>query len=139
MKRTCLLLLALAGCQCPCTSRLIDPAVTLDEIEWTAEEQAKDIAVRERRRTDDASFHLIRLSGVETPHRHDRHDLTVVVLDGLAEIHLGDRVILSGAGDVVEIPRGTPHWAERVGSKPAVAYAIYTPPFDGQDIVPHED
>ena len=36
-------------------------------------------------------------------------------------------------GDIIQIPRGTVHWGEKVNQDPLEAYVVVTPPFDGKD------
>ena len=91
--------------------------------------------MRNLKTSSGASYHLIRLSDAEKPHTHDTHDLTVFILKGKAEMHLGTHTASVEKGDVVEIPRGTLHWAEcRTDS--CMAYAVFTPPSDGKDFHP---
>jgi len=104
-----------------------------DSIQWTDEQKAQAIAVVESRRTEQASYHVVRLKGAEKPHVHDRHDLTVFVLTGRVRMHLGDDVFEVGPADVIEIPHGRAHWAENIGPDAAEAYILFTPPFDGKD------
>jgi mannose-6-phosphate isomerase-like protein (cupin superfamily) len=110
------------------TSTGVAPAV-----EWTAEELEKDIAIRELSRSASASVHLVRARGAEKPHTHDQHDLIVVLVSGAARAHVGDEVLDAGPGDLIEIPRGLPHWVENTGPEPSLSFAIFSPPFDGKD------
>ena len=103
---------------------------------WTKKEKRSAIARRTLRKTSEASFHLIRLAGAEKPHYHKDHDLTASILRGSVQVHLAGKVFHAGPGDVIEIPRGMVHWVENSGSEPSVAYAVFTPPFDGKDEVP---
>ncbi len=115
------------------TGVLYMPGEALARINWSAAEQEREIAVRTLKTTAETSHHLIRLRTREEPHIHRQHDLTVVVLAGKAIVHLGDKSYHTRAGDVVEIPRGIPHWAENIHDSASVVYAIYNPPFDGLD------
>ena len=60
------------------------------------------------------SHHVVAIRRAEVPHRHDRHDLLVVLLSGSGSMRLG-------------------------GETPAVAYAVYLPAFDGEDRAPVGD
>ena len=108
-----------------------NPAPTI--VQWSAEELTRDVAVKTLRKTEQASFHFVRLNGAEAPHVHDRHDLTVFTFSGQSVVHFKDRTVSMGPGDLIEIPRGVWHWAENIGQAPTQAYAIFTPPFDGKD------
>ncbi len=103
---------------------------------WTASEKKAPVARRTLKQTSEASYHLIRLAGAEAPHIHQNHDLVVSILRGESRIYLGGKAFTAGRGDVIEIPRGMPHWVENAGSGPCVAYAVFTPPFDGKDEIP---
>ena len=81
------------------------------------------------------SHHLVWIRDRETPHRHDRHDLLVVILRGHGSMRLGSEARAVGEGSVLYVPRGTPHAFRNASAEPAAAYAVYLPPFDGRDRV----
>jgi mannose-6-phosphate isomerase-like protein (cupin superfamily) len=83
-----------------------------------------------------ASHHIVQIRDRETPHLHKAHDATVFMVKGQGFLMLEKRRIGLTAGDVVYIPRGAVHAFTNTGREPAVAFAIYSPPFDGKDIVP---
>ena len=112
---------------------VISPEKGFSRIEWTKEEKAQDLGVRTIRQTKQASYHLIRLKGVEKPHVHDTHDLVVFILSGNGIIHFDKHSTKIKPGDVIEIPQGEIHWGENTGSLPCELYAVFTPPFDGKD------
>lgn len=82
-----------------------------------------------------SSHHVVAIRDAEVPHRHDRHDLLVVVLEGHGVMRLGDEEAPVGQGSILWIPRGTVHAFRNTSEAPAVAYAVYLPPFDGTDRV----
>lgn len=86
-------------------------------------------------RDDHTSHHVVSIRDRETPHRHDRHDLTVVILEGWGTMRLGDEERRVGQGSILYVPRGTVHAFRNLSDAPAVAYAIYSPAFDGKDRV----
>jgi len=90
-------------------------------------------------RDANTSHHLVRLRDAEEPHRHDRHDLWVVILRGHGSMLLGDTRRSVGEGSVLYVPRGTTHAFANTSGAPAAALAVYTPPFDGRDRVPVPD
>jgi len=83
-----------------------------------------------------ASHHVVQIRDREVPHLHKLHDATVMMLKGQGYLILETRRIELTGGDVVYIPRGAVHAFTNTGREPAVAFAIYSPPFDGKDIVP---
>jgi mannose-6-phosphate isomerase-like protein (cupin superfamily) len=128
--------LMLTACVGSRTGVVYKPGEILAYINWTPEEQQKDIAIRTLKTTNETSHHLIRLLTREKPHIHAEHDLTVTVIAGKAIVHLGDKIYHTQAGDVIEIPKGVPHWAENIHNPASVVYAIFNPPFDSRDYQP---
>src|SRR5436190_1509461 len=119
--------------------RVITPEGSLPAITWTDEELGKDVALRTVRETDAASYHVVRLLKAEKPHVHDRSDLSVFVLSGSVNMHLGSRVVPVRPGQVIDVPKGVSHWAENASSEPSFAYVIFAPAFDGKDRRPVDD
>ena len=85
-----------------------------------------------------SSHHLVRIRDREVPHRHDRHDLVVVMLRGHGAMRLGSEERAVGEGSILYVPRGTVHAFRNASPEPAAAYAVYTPAFDGTDRIPVE-
>lgn len=96
----------------------------------------QDFRVVEVGRDTATSHHLVWIRDRERPHRHDRHDLFVVILRGHGAMRLGDEERSIGPGSILYVPRSTVHAFRNASSEPAVAYAVYTPAFDGQDRIP---
>jgi mannose-6-phosphate isomerase-like protein (cupin superfamily) len=127
-------MIALTGCgSTQARGRIITPVFTIADVEWSLDDLTKPIAVRPLREYEDLSVSLIRLASAEKPHVHKVHDLTVVMISGSGILHIGDRSVAVGPGDVMEIPRGTVHWAENTGAGACEVYAIFAPPYDGKD------
>ena len=80
-----------------------------------------------------SSHHVVAIRDREVPHRHDRHDLLVVMLEGHGAMRLGDEERPVGQGSILWVPRGTVHAFRNTSDAPAVAYALYLPPFDSTD------
>jgi mannose-6-phosphate isomerase-like protein (cupin superfamily) len=118
---------------------VVTPGGPLPAVTWTDEELGKDVAIKTVRQSDGASYHVVRLLKAEKPHVHDRSDLVVVVLSGSVQMHFGDRVVLVGPGQAIDIPKGAPHWAENVATGPSFAYVVFAPAFDGKDRRPVDD
>ncbi len=81
------------------------------------------------------SHHVVHIRNAETPHRHDTHDLVVVILRGHGQMLLGTDRRPVAEGSILYIPRGTVHAFANESGEPASAYAMYTPPYDGKDKV----
>jgi mannose-6-phosphate isomerase-like protein (cupin superfamily) len=91
--------------------------------------------LREIGRDAHSSHHLVWIRDRERPHRHDRHDLFVVMLRGHGAMRLGDEERPVGTGSVLYVPRGSVHAFRNASGEVAAAYAVYVPPFDGRDRV----
>jgi len=105
-----------------------------------SEQLAPDESFRLREIGRDAhtSHHVVWIRDRETPHRHDQHDLWVVILRGHGTMRLGDEERPVGEGSVLYVPRGTVHAFRNLSGAVAAAYAVYAPPFDGRDRVDAE-
>jgi len=94
----------------------------------------REFRVVELGRDTGTSQHLVAIRTAEVPHRHDRHDLFVMVR-GSGTWRVGEQTLPVGQGSLLYVPRGTVHAFINESDAPAVAYAVYTPPFDGSDRV----
>jgi len=66
-------------------------------------------------------------------HKHLHHSEHVVVLNGNGTMKLGDRLIEIKKGDVVFIPKNTPHSVKVNSKEPLKVLSIQAPFFDGKD------
>lgn len=83
-----------------------------------------------------ASHHMVQIRDRESPHLHQGHDATVIMVRGRGYLIMDTRRITLSAGDIVHIPRGVPHYYVNSDLHPTVAFVIYAPPFDGKDNIP---
>ena len=121
---------------CTSSSSLIHSSKeSVSQIAWEKKSSEAPVEIYKRWRTSYGSHQVVRLNESEKPHRHFKHDLTVFMVKGKVRMHLGDRIFMAHAGDVIEIPKGTFHWAEKITKESPEAYTIFNPPFDGKDIV----
>lgn len=118
--------------------RLISPQGIQNALPWNAADKEKNLIIKEINRSAHASYHVIHLAGSETPHTHQTHDLTVMILRGSMCIHFGEKKYVLKPGDVLSIPKGTVHWAENTGRQAGEAYAIFVPAFDEKDSHPEK-
>jgi mannose-6-phosphate isomerase-like protein (cupin superfamily) len=98
----------------------------------------QDVRVREVGRDTQTSHHVVGIRTGEALHRHDRHDLVVVVMRGQGTMRLGAETRPVAQGSILYVPRGRIHAFTNTAGEdsPSFAYVIYSPPFDGQDRVP---
>jgi mannose-6-phosphate isomerase-like protein (cupin superfamily) len=81
------------------------------------------------------SHHIVAIRDGELPHRHDQHDLLVVMLRGHGTMRLGSELQPVGEGSILYVPRGSVHAFSNASGGIAYAYAVYSPAFDGADRV----
>jgi mannose-6-phosphate isomerase-like protein (cupin superfamily) len=79
-----------------------------------------------------SSHHVVAIRDREVPHRHDRHDLLVVMLVGHGHMRLGDEERPLGEGSILYVPRGTVHAFRNGSGAPAVAHAVSPPASEGE-------
>jgi mannose-6-phosphate isomerase-like protein (cupin superfamily) len=92
--------------------------------------------IEELGRDEHSSHHIVALLDREPLHRHDEHDLLVVVLQGEGEMLIGETTVPIGRHSIVYVPRRAVHSMHNTTKKPLIGYAVFTPPFDGKDRVP---
>ncbi|MDJ0868495.1 MAG: cupin domain-containing protein [Myxococcota bacterium] len=98
----------------------------------------QDFLVEEIGRDQSTSHHAVWIRDREQPHRHDRHDLWVVIVRGYGTMRIGERETPVGTGSVLYVPRATVHAFDNQSDDVAFALAVYAPPFDGEDRHPAE-
>jgi mannose-6-phosphate isomerase-like protein (cupin superfamily) len=112
---------------------LIRPEEPGGQPQWSERERNQPVALRNVRRSDQASFHLLRLRAEQPAYAHDRSDLVFMVLAGNMEMTVSGEAIELSPGDVVEVPRGTPYALRNQGEAPGSAYLIFTPALAADD------
>jgi|ERR1051326_2175137 mannose-6-phosphate isomerase-like protein (cupin superfamily) len=68
-------------------------------------------------------------------HKHVSHTEHVYILDGTGEMTLGDKKFKVKKGDVIFIPKNTPHSLTVTSKTPVKVLSIQSPNFDGKDRV----
>ena len=80
-----------------------------------------------------SSFVIWVKSGVKQ-HFHAEHTENIYVISGKATMTLADSTFTIRKGDLLTIPKGTPHSVTKVfGRKPLQVLSIQSPLFDGSD------
>ena len=118
------------------TPRRTEPLASLPE--RVALAPGQDFRVVELGRDAHASHHAVGIRHGETLHRHDRHELLVVMVEGHGTMQIGREIRTVGEGSVLYVPRGTVHAFTNASGAPATAYVLYWPPYDGKDRVAAE-
>ncbi len=91
------------------------------------------LRIVEAGRSNTLSNHIVVVRSRELPHRHNRHDSTVILLQGRGTIVVGKERKQVRPGAVLFIPRGTIHHFANDARDPSVALVVFSPPFDGKD------
>ena len=81
------------------------------------------------------SSFMITIKKEVRPHKHNTHSEHVLVVDGVAEMLLGDKRFMIKKGDLIFIPKGTIHSVKNSGTPPLRVLSIQAPMFDGKDRV----
>ncbi|MBI3511028.1 MAG: cupin domain-containing protein [Bacteroidetes bacterium] len=68
-------------------------------------------------------------------HLHATHSEQVYVISGEADMTVGDKNFHIKAGDIIFIPKGTPHSAMVTSKEPLKILSVQSPYFDGKDRV----
>lgn len=68
-------------------------------------------------------------------HKHDLHTEHVYILEGSGEMQLGKDHLSVVKGDLVIIPKGTPHSLEVTSIESMRILSIQSPEYDGDDII----
>ena len=90
--------------------------------------------IRKLSETEDVScFHLSIRENIKM-HKHEFHSEHVVVISGKAKMVLGEKEIIIRKGDLIFIPRNTPHSVILIRKELRVI-SIQAPLFDGKDRV----
>ena len=97
-----------------------------------------NITVNDLSADKNVSFHLVQIRDREVPHIHKKHDLTVIVKKGKGRMYLGRSVFRVEPDAIIFIPRGVPYCFVNGTDEVAAIIAIFTPGFDGKDVVPVE-
>lgn len=135
-----LILLPLIGCACPNGKIYSTSEAGLFSKEWreivreNPIGESENIKVTPLFKNQDSSHFIIQIRDREKPHIHETHDLTVVVKRGYGVLYLGKAKLPMRRGDIAFIPKGVPHYFVNEDSKPSIAYAIFTPFYDGKDM-----
>ena len=95
-----------------------------------------EISIHDVARGETSSSHIVQIRKAEGLHLHEHHDLIVVLQKGHGRLRVGSREMRVAPGSVFSIPRGVPHSFVNESVEPAVAFVVFTPPFDGQDTIP---
>jgi quercetin dioxygenase-like cupin family protein len=70
---------------------------------------------------------LVPPGGGPPPHTHRDEDETFYIVEGECTFRLGDDTVVAGAGDFVNVPRGTVHCFRNDGADPVRMILTFTP------------
>ncbi len=119
-----------------------DPLPLLEKMKEIEKQDFDNIRLETIAENDLSSHHLVVIRKAEPLHYHATHDAWALVLKGKGDFLLGEKgekALALRPGSSVYIPRGMRHKATRRGKTSLAAFVIFTPPYDGKDIVPVEE
>lgn len=100
---------------------------------------AQGVKVKNLSKSEQASAHIVWIKTEEKLHVHSKHDATVVVLKGKGTFHYGSQDFQVKPGDVFTVTRGTAHAFRNESKDPTAIYVVFSPPFDGKDVIEVND
>lgn len=80
-----------------------------------------------------SSSYVIFIKKAVKLHKHISHTEHVLVIEGSGNMVLGDKVMSIKKGDVIFIPKNTPHSVATTSKKPLKVISIQSPQFLGKD------
>jgi len=94
-------------------------------------DRAAGVGLHEVYRGESASIHLAVLNPMRRlkSHYHRERDEVYIIISGRGVVRVADEVREVGVGDVVVIPKETPHGIENIGKEKLVFLFMSTPPF----------
>jgi quercetin dioxygenase-like cupin family protein len=110
--------------------------VELDLPEQAQNLDGKPIATTLLHGDDDVTIQLVSLRAPVAMHRHLKSEEVVYLLSGEGVLRLGQGERTLRAGDLVVIPRDTPHAFTPTGSAPAVLLQTFVPHLIEGDRIP---
>jgi mannose-6-phosphate isomerase-like protein (cupin superfamily) len=80
---------------------------------------------------------IVQPGGEASPHLHEDEHQVIYILDGSAEVVLGDDpAVVCGPGSVIEIPPKLLHAVYVTGERPLKAVILYSPPLPPREEIP---
>lgn len=101
----------------------------------TCPKNTENIYVRPLYNDSLSSSYVIFIKKAVKLHKHINHTEHVIVLQGSGDMILGDKVMPITKGDVIFIPKNTPHSVVTTSKKPLKVISIQSPQFLGKDRV----
>jgi quercetin dioxygenase-like cupin family protein len=86
-------------------------------------------------RGEQASVNVWQMTKGMPRHFHRAHEEVIFVKSGRAEVQVGARMLTAQAGDLILVPKNTPHSARAIGEEPFRGISVFAPAFDGKDRV----
>lgn len=101
----------------------------------TCPKEVENIYIRPLYSDSLSSSYVIFIKKEVKLHKHITHSEHVMVLGGEGKMTLGEKTFLVKKGDVIFIPKNTPHSVVTTSKKPLKVISIQSPKFYGKDRV----
>ena len=103
----------------------------IDQISF--DEEKKNIKVQKLSSDQNSSSFAIQIEDSVAAHYHQSHTESVIILEGSAEMRLGEKIIMIKKGDYIVIPEGTVHSVKVLSDTPLKVISVQAPEFKGED------
>ncbi len=101
--------------------------------ELQADEAYDNIKVQRLYSDSHATNFVIWVKSEVRPHIHEHHSETLYVLEGEAEMQIGEKLVTIKPGDLFTVPEGTVHAVKVTSSEPLKVISTQSPEFLGKD------
>jgi len=104
-------------------------------IDTIANSENKPLFVKNLSNDSLSSSFYIEIFDQVAKHKHLAHSESIYVIDGEANMFLGEKEFVVRKGDFVFIPKNTPHSVKVISNVPLKVLSVQAPFFDGKDRV----
>jgi len=114
---------------------LISAQVVLNANDLVTPKNLNGVAAKDAGSDSLSTGNVIWIQSELKPHKHVNHSEHAYIIDGEADMRLGDKWFKVKNGDVVFIPKGTVHAVKVTSKRPLKVFAVQAPHSDGSDRV----
>ncbi len=93
----------------------------------------ENVSVKKVYTDESVSCFVIWVRFAVKPHYHANHTENLVVIEGTAEMTIGDQTFAIGPGDYINIPKGAVHSVKVTSEIPIKVISMQAPEFLGED------
>lgn len=116
-------------------TNLLQAQVIVYDKDLVTPKDLNGVAVKEAGNDSLSTGNVIWIQSELKPHFHATHSEHTYIIDGEADVLLGDKWFKVKNGDMVFIPKGTIHAVKVTSKRPLKVFAVQSPNSDGTDRV----